>query len=220
MAPRKHVRPGSAVPSREIPDDEALTPPPIDIESIRGMGDTVPPPLRDQLETMAGWIGKLSAERLGADRLNRIERDMSALARSATRHEAMLDEMLVPQLQQWRAATDSISQQLPKLIASIESMALLVGDIDRRLRAVEITVSKLVDRVSDDGEQVEHRLGELGDELRAAQKEIRDLQDKERDRDTTQRALAKAERKTSNKWAAIIAAAIGAIGTAISQLVK
>lgn len=202
------------MPTRVDPDDELSIP--ITVAEIQA-SDTMPPPLLEQL-TRVVEIG----EGLWPLRrhIERIEANIAGLAKTATRHESLLDDMLVPQLQHWRASTDSISQQLPKLIASIESMALLVGDIDRRLRAVEITVSKLVDRVTDDGEQVEHRLGELQDELVTAQKEIRDLQNKERDRETTQRALAKSERKTSNKWAAGIAAAIGAIGTAVSHLVK
>ena len=56
----RYQRAPSAVPTA-IPDDESLTPPPINVEDLkRNLVDTVPPPLREQIAAMAAYVASLA----------------------------------------------------------------------------------------------------------------------------------------------------------------
>lgn len=203
--------------------DPELTPPPQEPPPPPGV-EGIPPAIQRALETHAekfaelnGWLQKLAPLR-DEDRLDRMETNIGAIAANTNRHQSMLDDMLVPQLDRWRAMTDELHGQVPRLIASIEQMAILVGNIEQRIRAVEITVSKMVDRIDGDSKNYEKWFAaaerdreHLRSRVEATEDRIDGLERVERDRVVTQQALAKVDRKKSRKAGGVVGGAAAAV---------
>jgi hypothetical protein len=192
-----------------IVGDENLTPPPIDISEIEGMGDTVPPPVREQLTVMANWIDKLASERTSAGWLTRIESNVAAIAKSTTKHEAILETFVVPSIKESMSAVDSLAAQMPKILAQLESISLAITSFDVRLRGLEREVSLLSERFATTtaslGARIETNEARINKmELRLAVVEV-----SARDGATTSTAIAKRDKLW---WAAITFVVGGAAG--------
>jgi hypothetical protein len=199
--------------------DPDLTPPPQEPPSPSDVdgSDTIAPPVRavleqhtEQFAKLSGWLEKLAPLRDG-NRFDRIEATLAAIAAVSNRHQSMLDDMLVPQLDRWRATTDEIHGQVPRLIASIEQITILVGNIEQRIRAVEITVAMMVKRVDDDSKDYEKWFASaekdrehLRSRIAAESNRITALEQVERDRVVEQQAIAKIARKKSRNAGALV----------------
>lgn len=186
--------------------DPELTPPPQEPPPIEKRAlETLPPPLQDHLAAqqrtiaeLTHWVGKLDYLRDGS-RLDTIEERIISLASEASYQRATLDSIR-PNIDYWRNATDSVTEQLPKLIGSIEAMTLLVGGMDQRLRAVEFAINRHEAREREWEERyVESKRQRAEHALR-----ITHLEQVDRDRITTQKALAKVERKQSRRAGGVV----------------
>jgi hypothetical protein len=208
-----------------------LTPPPQEPPSpdeVDG-SDTIAPPVRaildqhnEKFAELNGWLKKLAPLR-DENRFDRIESNLGAIAKSTNRHQSMLDDMLVPQLDRWRAMTDELHGQVPKLIAGIEQMTILIGNVERRLHAVEITVAMMVKRVDDDSKDYEKWFSTAEKDRDHLRTRVGVLEQVERDRVVTSQALAVRERKNSRKANGLvggIVAVVTAIATIIAQHIK
>ena len=129
--------------------DPELTPPPQEMprpESRDGY-DSISPPIREQLIALADGlgqvthaVGKIWDARNDGTRLDRIDDKLAAVAAMLTRHQTILDDNLIPQLDRWRATTDELAAQLPRISAALEGLSLMVSAIDRQQRNLEIEV--------------------------------------------------------------------------------
>lgn len=205
------------VPVVEVSDE--LTPPPQ--EPPPRDYDSVPPPIRAVLEAqdatqreLVEAVGKVWQLRhvgeLIADRLDRFEFNLAAIAKSTTVHETILAE-LKPQLDRWRAATDGLSQQLPKLIGSLEGLTLHVQTVDSRMRHVELEVRVLGERSNGHADALEVR--ERWHD--ALVKRVHALEQIESNRAATTQALAETERKKSRTAGGAAGGVIGAVIAAV-----
>lgn len=177
---------------------------------------TISPPIRERMEQLAAqqsqvtaWLGKLAELRDG-QWLSRIDDRLSAIAKSTTRHEAILDE-LRPQLDRWRATTDGLATQIPKLLSMVEGLTLHVRSIDDRMRSLELDVRALTERTREHAEAVEA----AADRESALVDRLARLEQIERDRETTAAAIAKVEHKKSRNAGAASGGAIGAVIAAV-----
>lgn len=211
-----------APPPIELEDE--VTPPPQEPprpDSLDGY-DTMAPPLRAQLDNLhlgqaqlVEAVGKVWELRDGT-RFERLEANLVAIAQATTRHQSMLDDLLVPQLDRWRATTDGLAQQLPKLIGMIEGLTLHVRAIDDRLRHLELDVRALGERNAGHAEDIAAR--EAGEKSLA--KRISTLEQVERDRDVTAKALSKSERRKSGLAGGGVGAVVAAIVAAVIEALK
>lgn len=197
---RRHPRAASAVPTRVDPDDDLSIP--ITVAEIQA-SDTMPPPLMEQL-TRVVEIG----EGLWPLRrqIERIESNVASIAKSVNRHEALLDDMLVPQLNQWRAATDELAQQIPKLISMVEGLTHHVRSIDARMRDLELEVRSLGERSAGQASD----LIATQDVHKALTERIHHVEQSIRDKAIASTAIAARDKW----WLALIAGAAGAIAGA------
>jgi chromosome segregation ATPase len=194
------------------------TPPPQEppaADSVEGYS-TISPPIRERMEQLAAgqaqvtaWLGKLSELRDG-QWLSRIDDRLSSIAKSTTRHEAILDE-LRPQLDRWRATTDGLATQIPKLLSMVEGLTLHVRSIDDRMRSLELDVRALTERTREHAEAVEA----AADRESVLLERLTRLEQIERDRETTAAAIAKVEHKKSRNAGAASGGAIGAVIAAV-----
>lgn len=198
------------MPTAVTPDDELSIP--ITVAEIQ-QSDTMPPPLMEQLARVVEIGEGLWPLRR---QIERIESNVAGIAKATTRHEALLDDLLRPQLETWRYQTESIAQQIPKFVASIESMTLLIGDVDRRLRAVEKTVEKLVDRVHGDSEDVESALARAEKERAEMRLELAALKEAALIKATASTAIAKRDKWWIAAITAVVGFAAGSLPTVIS----
>lgn len=207
--------------------DPEMTPPPSEPpkpDTLDGY-DTISPPIQHQLEVLADGLGQATAaigkmwDLRDTTRFDRMEANLAAIAKSTTMHEAILGE-LRPQLDRWRAATDHLAGQLPRLTSVVEALTLQLGSLDTRLRNVEVTVAKLGENVADVDQDVNQRFAIAEAHRVELDKRMRTLEDERTRRDASTQAIAKQERKKSNKLSGLIAAVVAAVGAVISHFAK
>lgn len=192
-----------------------LTPPPIDIEDIR-QADSIPPPIKEQMVTMASWVEKLAGERTSGIRLDRIEDKLGSLAQSASRHDAILNETLRPQLDYWRATTDDLTQQLPKLIGSVDGLSMHVKDLTSRLRDVEFEIRSMRVRFEAHERNTETQFAAVERARQSFEQRLASLELVESNRNAASLAIAKQERKKSGRFSAAVSAVV-AIAVAVAS---
>lgn len=202
---RRPARAASAIPTAVDPEDELSIP--ITVAEIRA-SDTMPPPLMEQLARVAEigeglWPLRRSIER--------IESNVASLARTATVHETVINE-LRPQLDRWRAATDDLTQQLPKLIGMVEGLTHHVRSIDARMRDLELEVRSLGERSSGHADDLAHAVADNAD----LAKRMAVVELHIRDSATSTVAIAKRDKW----WMAGLSAAVGAIAGVVPWLYK
>lgn len=208
--------------------DDELTPPPQEPprpDSIAGY-DTLDARLQSQLDSLhAGQaqlvdsLGKLWPLR-DESRLDRIERNVASIATSTTRHQSILDDMLVPQLDRWRATTDGIANQLPKVLGGIEALTITVTALDRQVRSLELEVRSIKERFDASSATTDERLKSAEAKNAALALRIVTLERNEHARTETSKALAKTERKKTGGLSAVVAAVVSAVAAAVSHLAK
>lgn len=129
--------------------DPELTPPPQEMPrpATRHGYDSIPAPIAAQLDALADGlgqvtnaVGKIWDARNDGTRLDRIDDKLAAVAAMLTRHQTILDDNLIPQLDRWRATTDELAAQLPRISAALEGLSLMVSAIDNQQRRLEIEV--------------------------------------------------------------------------------
>lgn len=203
--PPKYPRPASAVPTAVDPDDEPSIP--ISVAEIQ-QSDTMPPPLREQLaRVVAVGEGLWPLRR----QIERIESNVAAIARSVTVHDTLLGE-LKPQLDMWRAATDDLRQQLPKLIGMVEGLTHHVRSIDARMRDLELEVRSLGERSS--GHTDDIAAAQTGHQALAIR--VVALETAHRDRAVESTASAKRDKW----WIAGITALVGFAAGSLPTVIK
>ncbi len=203
--------------------DPELTPPPQDPprpESLEDY-DTIAPPIREQLDMLATHQRELTSAisrnwgaQVAATQLDRIDQKLSDIATSVTRHQTLLDENLVPQLDRWRAATDELTRQLPRITAAVEGLTLMVNAIDLRQRNLELEFRTAGVRVDGSIHGMTSRLDSHAAEISTHATRITALETNNRDEVVASNAITKRDKKLIG-WAAGAGAVIAFV---VSQL--
>jgi hypothetical protein len=222
---RRTPRDGVRIP--ESWDDE-LTPPPQEIllPSERSDSDSIPPPIRDRFDELAAnyndlsrAIGKVWDSRKDGDRLEQIDSKLGTLASFASRHEALLTEMIVPGFKECAKATDVLARQLPQTIASIEALTITLGLLDRRLRDLEVEARASHERWTGLHDAHAKRLSDV----EAARDDLRrrlDVLETDRiQRETTALVHQKQDRRSNGAVGAGAGAVVAGIVSAIVQAI-
>lgn len=202
---RRHDRAKSAIPSPVDPDDELSIP--ITVAEIQS-SDTMPPPLMEQLVRVVEIGEGLWPLRR---QIERIEANVASIAKSVTVHEVVLSE-LRPQLDRWRAATDELTQQLPKLIGMVEGLTHHVRSIDARMRDLELEVRSLGERSAGQADDIVA----AQDGHKALVSRVHNIEQAMRDKSVATVAIAKRDKW----WFAGLAAVVGFAASNISRVVE
>jgi hypothetical protein len=147
--------------------DPEITPPPQEPprpETLRGF-ELIDEAVQVQLANLATGLGQVT-EALGkvwdarkdADKLTRIDEKLGTLAGYATEHHTLLHQQVWPAVKELMKATDELSRQLPALLVQVETMAGLVGDVDRRLRNLERDMGIQAERFASHRQELEARV--------------------------------------------------------------
>ena len=184
--------------------DPEVTPPPQEPPrpSSRPGYDSIPPPIRAQFDALADdlgglteAIGKVWDARKDGARLDRIDDKLGAVAGMLTRHQTILDDNLIPQLDRWRATTDELAAQLPRISAALEGLSLMVSSIDRQQRQLELEVR--TDRTRTEGtlEQLNEQVDGLRSDIARHERRVAELEQARRDERVGTRAISKRDKK-------------------------
>lgn len=215
--------PGHGVPTKI---DHELTPPPQEPpepSSLRGY-DSIPPPIREQLDMLAHGLGEVTAAlgkvwdaRKDGERLDRIDTKLAVLAEHATKHETMLDQFVVPAIKDGMRATDEVASQMPAVIQQLGTLTALLTNVDNRLRTYETNLTVVTRRFDD--AQVDRAERDAATEKRLSDQDQRidALERKERDREVIQKALAKSNRAKAGGIGALAAGVVSAIAAALHR---
>jgi hypothetical protein len=179
--------------------DPEETPPPQMPPELEdgGIADRV-----DRLETgvtqMIEAFGKVWDARKDGNRLETMSKDMSAIATMATRHQTLLDELLVPQLDHWRATTDKLSAEIPRLAAAAEGLRLMVSSIDQKQISLEVKHGTSEARTAGEIKDLGARVAAVDNALGEHRKRIDQLELANRDESVAIEAVATSDRKRLN----------------------
>lgn len=222
---RRHT-PGRGVP---VEIDPEVTPPPQEPpepSSLTGY-ETIPTPIREQLNMLAHGLGEATAAigkvwdaRKDGERLDRIDSKLATLAEYATKHQTMLHEFVMPAIKECMSSTDAVAMQLPKMLAQLEAVTMTVGNIDRQVRAIELEMRTSKERAESDHRALAALVAAQGTALSDQENRLDSLERKERDREVVSRALAKAERRKSGAVGGTVAAVVSGIVAIIAKLMS
>jgi hypothetical protein len=213
-------------PGIPIEIDAELTPPPQEPPAPSSLDgyDSIPPPIRDQLDMLASSVGdvttalgKIWEVRKDGERLDRIDSKLGTLAEYATKHQTVLDTFVIPALKEGMRSTDEIAMQMPKLVAQLEGLALTVTNLDRHIRQLDVEVRT-------EREKANAALMALATRLTANEHATHDhdgriaaLERETRDRHVVTKALAKSERRRAGGIGAAVAAIVASIAAVIDR---
>lgn len=208
-------------PARGIPTwDDDLTPPPQEIPLPSD--DTVPVAIRQQLALLADGVQDARVRayetRLASHRLDKVDQKLAAIASTLTRHETILDENLVPQLDRWRAVTDGIAKDLPSILGKLEGVVDTLEKFDRRLRDLEVEIKVNVQKLAASQDALAVRI--TAAEAKSVDLALRvvQLESREVGRDAVDQALTKQQRNQVLKITGGGGGLIGFVIWIISQL--
>lgn len=170
----------------------------------------------DRLETgvtqMIEAFGKVWDARKDGNRLETMSKDMSAIATMATRHQTLLDELLVPQLDHWRATTDKLAADIPRLTAAAEGLRLMVSSIDQKQTALEVKQGTAEARTASEMKELGARVAVVDTTLGEHQKRIASLELANRDESVAVAAVASSDRKRLAIVRGLVVVGSGVIG--------
>ena len=154
--------------------------------------------------------------RTHAEWIERIDAKLASIAESVTRHETMIETLLVPGFKECAKSTDEIAHQLPKIIASLEAVTLTVSNIDHRLRSLEVRMEISAARADAQHAALELRVSDAEALDRQHTLRLKVVEDNQLVIDTTRRALAKVSRKSGGTTGGVVAVIVSAVA-AIAQ---
>ena len=206
-------------PARGLPVwDDDLTPPPQEMP-LPPMED-VPAPIRQQLALLADGVqdAKLYAyqTRIATHRLDQVDAKLGAIATTLTRHQTILDENLVPQLDRWRAVTDGIAKDLPSILDKLEGVVLTLERFDRRLRDLEVEIKVNVQKLAASQDALAVRMAAAEAHGVALALRVVHLETREVGRDAVDQALTKSQRNQVFK----ITGGLSGVGAFVAWLVN
>lgn len=232
MPPRKHIRPGSAVPSREIPDEEALTPPPISVEDVDQLGDdTTPPPLKNQLKMLASGLEQVWSSRNDAERLGRIEHQQHTINKDLSEISALLREFVMPALKASQGRIDLLLQhheankvrvemfyerEWPAAVKSLDGMTERLGRVERSLERNESDMRGMGERFNAAHSALGDKVDLIAADLATHTIRLNAIETTNRDRSVESTAVAKRDKL----WFAGLAALAGFIAGNVRAIVE
>lgn len=196
-----------------------LTPPPVSVDELPGF-DSIPPPIQEQLRMLSARQDRALSARAHGEWLERVDEKLGAIATCVTRHETVLDQMLVPGFKECAASTDKIAHQLPKIIASLEAVTLTVGNIDHRLRNLEVRMETNAERADARHAALDLRVAEAEALHRSHTLRLKEIEDKQLSAEATEKALAKTSRKSGGASGGIVGAIVAAAIAAAQAIAK
>ncbi len=196
-----------------------LTPPPISVDDIPGF-DSIPPPIQEQLRMLSARQDRSLSARTHSEWIERIDEKLGTIASCVTRHETVLDEMLVPGFKACAASTDAIAHQLPKIIASLEAVTLTVGNIDHRLRNLEVRMETSAAKADAQHAALDLRVAEAEALHRSHTLRLKEIENKQLAADATEKALAKTSRKSGAASGGVVAGVVYAVIQAVQHFAK
>ena len=204
-------------------DDETPPPQEMPLPASSTSYDSIPPPIREQLDMLATGlgdvtraIGKVWDARRDGERLDRVDAKLATLASAATRHETVIVDRVIPQLEQLAAATDGIARELPRIAATLEGLAITVGALDRRLRDLEVQLRTDGQRWDKEHSATAVRVEAAEAQVRAHELRLQSLESAA----AVSKALAKNERRKSGGLGAALGTLAGAIASAVYSWLK
>ena len=192
-----------------------LTPPPIAIDEIPGF-DSIPPPIQEQIRMLSARQDRALSARTHSEWIERIDEKLGTIAKCVTRHETVLDEMLVPGFKSCAAATDQIAHQLPRIITSLEAVTITVGNIDHRLRNLEVRMETSAAKAEAQHAALDLRVADAEAQHRSHTLRLKEIENHLLSADATEKALAKTSRKSGGASGGIVAAIVS-IGAAVAS---
>lgn len=187
-----------------IDDPETYTPPPQDPPrpSDRPGYSSIAPAIREQFDALADDLGNLTTAigkvwdaRKDGGRLDRIDDKLAAVAAMITRHQTILDDNLIPQLDRWRATTDELAAQLPRISAALEGLSLMVSAIDQQQRRLELEVRTDAVRTERELTSIATQVAHLAAESDRHDERISSLETAARDVRVGSSAISKRDKK-------------------------
>lgn len=209
--------------------DDDVTPPPQEPPqpSSRPGYDSIPPPIKDQLNMLAEnlgdatrAIGKIWDARKDGEVFTSIDAKLSTLARSATQSETIIEQYIKPQLDHWRATTDVIARDMPRVLAAVEALTLSVGNLDKRLHEFEVKTEIRAAQTEANHAAIEQRIATAEQADRIHSDRIKAIEDKQLIDDATRRAIAKTSRKAGGAVGAVVATVVSTAAAIASHLAK
>lgn len=205
-----------------------LTPPPQEPprpETLRGY-DSIPPPIQAQLEMLADGLGAVTAAlgkvwdaRKDGERLDRVDDKLASLAKSSMRHEALLDEFVVPMLKQGMKTTDGIEKQLERLVTTSEAVSINLRNLDNHVRKSEIERKTVEQQQLAATAALDVRITAAETRGKEHSERIEVAEREQRDHAITARALAKNAKKDKRRTGGL-AGAIAVLVTAIAAVIE
>lgn len=190
--------------------DEDATPPPHEIPFPWGAS------IDDKFEALAEGINRVSTAvgrvwdaRKDGEWRERIDEKLGTLASATTRLETILDQYIKPQLDHWRATTDGIARDLPRIAAAVEGMELAFRAVENRLRSLEADMVRASTRQEAAHASIVARVEACEARDSAHETRIARLERDRRDEQVKATALAKIERRKTSIGAALVAFASG-----------
>jgi chorismate mutase len=208
----------TSTPLRGVPSDFAdePTPAPVPVDFDETMD------LNAQVSALQAAVNKQVRAsnrdwgfRDAADRLDRIESNLGTLAASATRSETILSEHS-KSLDHWRAATDAVARDLPRMLVAIEGLTLTVQNVDHRLRDLEVRMQTSAAVAEAKHAAADLRMADAETVVARHEIRLKEIEDNQLVADATKRALAKTSRKSGGASGGIVAAIVS-IGAAIAS---
>lgn len=178
--------------------------------------DSIPPPIQEQIQMLHGAVDRLWDLRHAPEALTRIESKLSTLADFTTRHQTVLDELVVPWLKDMAAKTDEMHRELPKLVASVDDVTRDVAILDKRVRDLEVDLRTSGARFDSNHQQHAARFAAIEAAGSANEQRIKSL---ESDREVS-KALARTAKKRTGGFAGTISAIVAGVVSAIAALAR
>lgn len=196
-----------------------LTPPPVSVDDLPGF-DSIPPPIQEQLRMLSARQDRALSARTYNEWIERIDEKLGTIAGYVTRHETMLDEVLVPGFKECARSTDSIAHQLPKIVASLEAVTLTVSNIDHRLRNLEVRMETSAAKADAQHAALDLRVVEAESLNRSHTLRLKEIENRLLSADAAEKALAATSRKSGGASGGIVAAIVSAAAAIASHVVK
>ena len=152
--------------------------------------------------------------------VERIDEKLGTIASYVTRHETVLNEMLVPGFKECAASTDKIAHQLPKIIASLEAVTLTVGNIDHRLRNLEVRMETSAAKADAQHAALDLRVAEAEALHRSHTLRLKEIENRQLTADATEKALAKTSRKSGGASGGIVAVIVSIVAAVAQHFAK
>lgn len=209
--------------------DDSHTPPPQPLptpDEIDG-ADELSAPTRAQIDTLHEKVNELTnglAETWEArhisSQLARIDLNLARLAEDNTRNVTMVDEVIVPQLNDLKGVTKTVGEQLPLVLSGLQLAETAVRGLTTRFETLEKDRAVAIANYNAAMTRLDERLADGSEAFDDLRTRMKALEEEKAQRDGETKAIEKVGGKRGAATGGVVGAVVSAIISAIIGAAK